>query len=345
MGGPPARARARRRLSAFRSGILGSVQGSGSVAAIDCGTNSTRLIVVAPDGEVLERDMRITRLGQGVDATRKLSPVAVDRTLSVLREYRRAIDAHGVASVRVVATSAARDATNAGEFMDGVARVMGVRPEVLSGDEEGRLSFAGATARLPPEVAGTEVLVVDIGGGSTELVVGQRGVSGDGGRAEPTVCSLDLGCVRVSERYLRHDPPRPDELEHARAVVRERVIDARSSLPELPAGSLLIGLAGTVSTLACLQYGVTDYERARVHHVELTRGDVEKWLATLAGEDSRARAAQPGMAPDREDVIVGGVLVLAVVMECFGCERCLTSEDDILDGLAAELLGAANRGG
>ena len=152
-----------------------------AAAAVDCGSNSTRLLVVAPDGTVLERQMRITRLGEGVDATRKLSPAAIDRTLAVLRDYRRAMDGHAVARVRVVATSAARDAVNAEEFEAAAADVVGVRPEILSGEEEGRLSFAGATAHLPPDAAGAgPVLVVDIGGGSTELVVGHLGPVDDG---------------------------------------------------------------------------------------------------------------------------------------------------------------------
>ena len=189
-----------------------------AAAAVDCGSNSTRLLVVAPDGTVLERQMRITRLGEGVDAARKLSPAAIDRTLAVLRDYRRAMDGHAVARVRVVATSAARDAVNAEEFEAAAADVVGVRPEILSGEEEGRLSFAGATAHLPPDAAGAgPVLVVDIGGGSTELVVGHLGPVDDGSAPALTIRSLDIGCVRVSERFLREDPPGGDEMARARA--------------------------------------------------------------------------------------------------------------------------------
>ena len=311
----------------------------GPVAAVDCGTNSTRLIVMAPDGTVLEREMRITRLGEGVDATGQLSPAAIDRTLSVLREYRRSLDAHAVTRARLVATSAARDALNADEFMTAAAEITGVLPEILSGEEEGRLSFAGATAHLPSDLAGLgPVLVVDIGGGSTELVVGQpRSAAGD---AQPAVSvrSLDIGCVRVSERFLRHDPPGPEDLIRARETVREEIKTARGGLPPLAPDSILVGLAGTVSTLACLELAVTVYDRRRVHHAQLTRDDVERWLRDLASEDSRARLARPGMAQGREDVIVGGVLILAVVMDVFGRDRCLVSEDDILDGLAADLL-------
>jgi exopolyphosphatase/guanosine-5'-triphosphate,3'-diphosphate pyrophosphatase len=311
----------------------------GPVAAVDCGTNSTRLIVVAPDGTVLEREMRITRLGENVDATGRLSPAAIERTLSVLHEYRRSLDAHAVTRARVVATSAARDAVNAGTFMAAAAEIMGVPPEILAGEEEGRLSFAGATAHLEPEVTGEgPVLVVDIGGGSTELVIGHVRGAGTAAVPEVSIRSLDIGCVRVTERFLVHDPPSPVDVARARGALGELVTSARDGLPRLAPDSLLVGLAGTVSTLASLEQGVAVYDRGRIHHAQLSRDDVERWLHVLASEDSRARLARPGMAEGREDVIVGGVLILAVVMEVFGRDLCLVSEDDILDGLAADLL-------
>ncbi len=201
---------------------------AGPVAAIDCGTNSTRLLVVSGRGTVLERKMRITRLGEGVDATRKLSRQAVARTVSVLGDYRRLMDHHGVVAARLVATSAARDATNAEEFLALAHDVTGVRPEVLSGLEEGALSFAGATAHVPPERVGPgPVLVVDIGGGSTELVVGQLHRAATPSTDLSSV-SLDLGCVRVAERFLLHDPPQADELAEARRVV-DFELDARAA--------------------------------------------------------------------------------------------------------------------
>lgn len=311
-----------------------------AVAAVDCGTNSTRLLVVDADGAALDRQMRITRLGEGVDATRRLSPAAVERTLSVLRDYRRSMDDHRVDRARVVATSAVRDARDADMFMSAAAGIMGSRPEVLSGEEEGQLSFAGATASLPPEVTGSgRVLVVDIGGGSTELVVGQpASTRAATGLPAPSGRSLDIGCVRVSERFLRHDPPRQDEIDEARVAVTKEVRAARSALPTLGPDGLLVGLAGTVSTLTCLEHRITVYERDRVHHSLLLRDSVERWLSLLSAEDAPARLTRPGMAQGREDVIVGGILVLAVVMEVFGREECLVSEDDILDGLAAGLL-------
>ena len=290
--------------------------------------------------------MRITRLGEGVDATHTLSPAAVDRTLSVLRDFHRSIDEHAVARLRAVATSAARDAHNVEEFETATAHVIGVRPEILSGQEEGRLSFAGATAHLPPDRAGPgPVLVVDIGGGSTELVVGRPRAEDGVAVPDAAALSLDIGCVRVSERFLRQDPPSPEDLTLARGAVKDQIVTAKTRLPALAPDSLLVGLAGTVSTLACLERGITEYDRDRVHHAVLMRDAVERWLAILGSEDRRARLAHPGMAVGREDVIVGGVLILAVVMEVFDRASCLVSEDDILDGLAAELLaqGRATR--
>jgi len=307
------------------------------VAAIDCGTNSTRLLIVAPDGAVLERHMRITRLGEAVDATRTLSVEAMARTVAVLADFRRLMDAHGVGRGRLVATSAARDATNAPEFLSVAGDVTGLRPEILSGLEEGQLSFAGATAHVPPERLGHgPVLVVDIGGGSTELVTGEP-TRGSSSAERVCAVSLDVGCVRVTERFLAHDPPRADELGRARDHVDSLLADARGELMALAPGGLLIGLAGSVSTLAALDQRLARYQRSVIHHVVLSRPSVRRWLETLSGEDRRARLARPGMVEGRADVIVGGVLILDAVMAAFGREECLVSEDDILDGLAASL--------
>jgi len=325
----------------------------GPVAAVDCGTNSTRLLVVAADGSVLDRRMRITRLGEGVDATRRLAPAAVDRTLAVLGAYRQVLDRFGVVRARVVATSAARDADNASVFLDGAAEVTGFPVEVLDGLEEGRLSFAGATAHVPAGLVGPgAVLVVDIGGGSTELVVGEvpgpaaaagaagRHVPAAGGGSRPvSAVSLDVGCVRGTERFVHGDPPGPEELRRARESVEADVARARAALPALADGPL-IGLAGTVSTLAALELGLAEYDRSRIHHAVLARHAVDRWVEVLAGEDRAARLARPGMVEGRADVIVSGALILAVVMAGFDRTACLVSEDDILDGIAAGLLAA-----
>jgi exopolyphosphatase/guanosine-5'-triphosphate,3'-diphosphate pyrophosphatase len=311
--------------------------GPNAVAAVDCGSNSTRLLIVSSGSEVLQREMRITRLGEGVDATGTLSQAAMDRTFAVLHAYRRSMEAHAVRRIRVVATSAVRDAANAREFMAAAAEIAGVQPEILSGEEEGRLSFAGATAHLPRDLgAGGDVLVVDIGGGSTELIVGRRDAASGLAQAM-TVTSLDIGCVRVTERLLPGDPPTGEDIARARRVVTEQVQEARAHLLGLTPGSLLVGLAGTVSTITSLDRGIATYDRARIHHAQLTYEAVEGWLHVLSGEPTRRRLERPGMVEGREDVIVGGVLVLAVVMEAFGFERCLVSEDDILDGMAEGL--------
>ena len=235
-----------------------------------------------------------------------------------------------------MATSAVRDAENAAEFMTAASEATGVNPEVLSGDEEGRLSFAGATAHLPDDMKATDpVLVVDIGGGSTKLVVGRPGAAD---ASDVAIRSLDMGCVRVTERFFHHDPPTQAELTSARMAVYQLMESARNHLPALSLGGHLIGLAGTVSTLACLEQGLVAYERERIHHAVLSRDTVERWLDVLAHEASFERAARTGMVEGREDVIVGGVLILAVVMETFVRSSCMVSEDDILDGMAAGLL-------
>ena len=310
----------------------------GPVAAIDCGTNSTRLLIVDDDGSVLDRHMRITRLGQGVDATRTLAPEAVARTVSVLRDFRGLMDLHRVVRARLVATSAVRDATNATEFLTAAFDATGVAPEILSGLEEGALSFAGATAHVHPELVGPgPVLVVDIGGGSTELAAAPL-MPGPRRRPDVAAVSLDVGCVRVTERFLHHDPPWPDELADARRSVDAQLSGAAEVLPPLAPRGLLIGLAGTVSTLAALDQRLDHYRRKAIHHALLGRDTVGHWLETLAAEDSRSRLARPGMVEGRADVIVGGVLILDAVMAAFERDACLVSEDDILDGLAASLM-------
>ena len=311
----------------------------GPVAALDCGTNSTRLLIVDRGGRELHREMRVTRLGEGVDASHRLSTEAISRTVSVLADYQKVMQHHGVLRARLVATSAVRDADNGNLFLEAAEDVTGVKPELLPGEQEGRLSFAGATADLrplhseiPKGVAGRE-LVVDIGGGSTELVVGTPGGAVD----DVTAISLDVGCVRLTERLFSEDPIAPAALRAARKEVDGLVAQARDLLPTLPPGRV-IGLAGTVSTLASLAAGLERYDRERIHHYLLTRDEVEMWTALLAGEDIATRAARPGMVPGRADVIVGGLVVLAAVMEGFERRECLVSESDILDGIVASLL-------
>ena len=300
----------------------------GAVAAIDCGTNSTRILVAAADGRPLVRHNTITRLGQGVDQSRRLAPEAIGRVVSTLRSYRGLLDEHHVSNVRMTATSAARDATNRDEFFDAAEAALGWRPELLSGDEEGRLSFAGATADL--DASDGPFLVVDIGGGSTEFVVG---------RDEPTGgMSIDVGCVRVTERYLHGDPPHPGELSDALSVVRLHLDDVVREVPQTMDAARLVGLAGSVTTVAAVELGLATYDRDRIHHFVLTRAAAEDVFRTLATERRVDRQANPGLEEARVDVIVGGALVLVAVMRYFDFDECLVSEADILDGLVQSLL-------
>jgi exopolyphosphatase/guanosine-5'-triphosphate,3'-diphosphate pyrophosphatase len=298
-----------------------------TLAAIDCGTNSTRLLV--SDGQrTLERLMRITRLGQGVDESRRLAPEAIERTLAVLREYRGVMDRFGVEQVRMTATSAARDASNREDFFVPAKEIIGVAPELLPGDEEGRLSFLGATSELDP--ADGPFLVVDIGGGSTEFVVGTT---------EPVgVASADIGCVRLTEKYLHTDPPAPEELANAIGVVRDTLDEVRRSVPAIDEGKRLVGLAGTVTTMAAVEIGLAEYDRDRIHHFVLTHAAAEDVFRTLATEPRARRVFNPGLEEARADVIVGGAIVLVTLMRHFGFEECLVSEADILDGLIMSLL-------
>lgn len=297
------------------------------VAAVDCGTNSTRLLV--SDGrESLERLMRITRLGQGVDEHGRLAPEAIERTVSVLREYRKVIDDLGATSVRATATSAARDASNREEFFAAADAALGVRPELLPGDEEGRLAFQGAAGDLDPEDG--PFLVVDIGGGSTEFIVGTTEAEG--------VATTDMGCVRITEKFLHSDPPAAEELANAIGVVRDTLDDVERELPGVRDARRLVGLAGTVTTMAAVEIGLPAYDRNCTHHFVLTHDAAEDVFRTLATEARSVRVFNPGLEEARADVIVGGALILVTIMRTWGISDCLVSEADILDGLVQSQL-------
>jgi exopolyphosphatase / guanosine-5'-triphosphate,3'-diphosphate pyrophosphatase len=301
------------------------------VAAIDCGTNSTRLLIVDDDGHPLDRRMQITRLGQGVDATGVLRDDAIERTLAVLHEYRSAMDGYGAKAGRLAATSAARDAANGASFLAAATEVTGLTAELLSGEEEGQLSFAGATGDLDGPL--TSLVVVDIGGGSTELVTCVEGVV--------TAHSMQVGCVRLTERTMPRDPPDATALAAASAFVDEAISGAFGAMPSLGAkdpGRRCIGLAGTVSTLAMIDLGLEAYDEAAVHHHWLSLEAIRAWRDTLASETIDDRRRRPGMVPGREDVIVAGAVILARVVNRLGVDGCLSSEHDILDGLARSVL-------
>ena len=304
------------------------------VAAVDIGTNSTRLLVADVDGadaplRTLDRRMTITRLGQGVDATHRLAPEAIERTVTVLREYRDVIDKLGAQRVRAAATSASRDASNRADFFD-VARdaLGGVDLELIPGDEEARLSFVGATTGLKEPAP---YLVVDIGGGSTEFVVGTDAPEG--------LLSVDTGCVRLTEQFLHGDPPRPEELSQAVSVVRDHLLDVARELPGVRDARTLVGLAGTITTVAAIEMGLAEYDPERIHHFRLTRAAAEDVFRTLATETLEQRRHNPGLDPDRADVIVGGAVVLVSILRAFEFDEVLVSEADILDGLVRSQLG------
>jgi len=301
------------------------------LAAIDCGTNSTRLLVVGDDGATLERLMRITRLGQGVNASGRLADGAIARTVDVLGEYRKVMDGHGVDRVRITATSAARDAANRDDFFARATEAVGAVPELLGGQEEARLSFLGATAEMDP--GNGPFLVVDIGGGSTEFAFGSA-VGGPEG-----VLSTDIGCVRLTEMFLHSDPPAPEELSQAFDVVRGHLDDVAREIPGAGEARRFVGLAGTVSAMAAVEIGLPAYDRAQVHHFVLTRAAAEDVFRTLATETRRQRIHNPGLEEARADVIVGGAVVLVAIMRYFDLDECLVSESDILDGLIATLRG------
>ena len=308
------------------------------VAAVDCGTNSLRLLLADIDPGRAEltdviRRMEIVRLGQGVDETGQLAPEALARTMAVLRDYADVIAGSGAQAVRMVATSATRDAGNAAEFIRLVKEVLGVAPEVLTGDEEAMLSFTGATAELAAGPDPGPFLVADIGGGSTEFVLGQAG------RQPAHARSVNIGCVRMTERHLRGDPPANREVAAAVADIDAALDTVAAAVPVWEA-STLIGLAGSVTTVAAIAMGLPAYDAARIHHARASAADVHAVTRGLLGQTRAERAAIGVMHPGRVDVIGGGALVLDRLMHRFGFGEVLVSEHDILDGMAWSLAGA-----
>lgn len=296
-------------------------------AAIDCGTNSTRLLI--SDGTTtVVRLMRVTRLGAGVDRTGRLDPAAIERTLVVLREYREVMDRHGVAGVRIAATSAARDAANRDEFFGPAQQIVGVAPELLSGSEEAAMSFLGATAGLGGMPGRS--LVVDIGGGSTEFALGASEVEGS--------LSVDMGCVRMTEKHLLHDPPLPEELSNCLAEIELHLDDVAREVADAGSAVRFVGLAGTVTNVAAVEIGLAEYDPEVIHHFVLTKEAAEDVFRTLAMESAAERIHNPGLEPERADVIVGGCCILVGIFRYFGFQECLVSEADILDGLVLSQL-------
>ncbi|GAA1678604.1 Ppx/GppA phosphatase family protein [Glycomyces endophyticus] len=299
------------------------------VAGIDCGTNSIRLLIadVGEDGRLRDvlRRMEVVRLGEGVDRTGRLSEAALERTRVALAGYTAEIREHAVESVRMVATSASRDAANAADFTAMVEATLGRAPEVITGDEEARLSFTGAVATLPAHAG--QRLLIDIGGGSTEFVRGT-------GALVAAAISVDVGCVRMTERHLRSDPPRPEEIDAAVADVTGVAGGELAVADPDRAATELVAVAGTATTIAGIALGLPAYDPEAIDGTRLTYEQVAKTTADLAAADHAARLAIPVMHPGRADVIVGGALVLRTVMERSGIDAVLISEHDILDGIA-----------
>ncbi len=297
------------------------------VAAIDCGTNSIRLLVADADpstGEItdLDRRMTIVRLGQGVDRTGRLAPEALERTFAACRAYAAVIKDLGAERLRFVATSASRDAENRDDFVRGVLDILGVEPEVISGDQEAEFSFVGATKELDGD---DDYLVVDIGGGSTEFVVGSAGVE--------AARSVDIGCVRMTERHHPGDPATPEQIAAIRADI-EAALDLAERTVPLREPRTLVGLAGSVTTVAAISLGLSAYDSAALHHARISYEEVAAVTGRLLAATHAERAAIPVLHPGRIDVIGAGALVLLAIMERTGAREVVVSEHDILDGIA-----------
>lgn len=299
------------------------------VAAIDVGTNSTRLLVaegLADGFRPIDRRMTITRLGQGVDERRVLAPEALDRTFRTIADYAATCGELGVQKLRVTGTSAVRDAHNREEFFDGVRKLTGTEAELLSGEEEARATFLGTLSDLDEE---GPVMVVDIGGGSTEFIVGRQ--------VPERLVSLDFGCVRMHEKYLHSDPPAASEIAALRDEVIGAIREARKEL-DMPPGARVIGVAGTATQLATLKSGLPLYDPDVTHHLVLSHGDIRLLAKRLKSLTYSQRKEIPALEPGRADVIVAGAEILLCVLEVFDSAEILVSEKDILDGLVIQLL-------
>ena len=310
------------------------------VAAIDCGTNSIRLLIADVDGDRLVdvvRRMEIVRLGEGVDRTGRLGDAGLQRTFTALDDYAAQIRDHEVERIRMVATSATRDAANRSVFVEGVVERLGVAPEVASGDEEAALSFDGATRELRAGGAAfaAPYLVCDIGGGSTEFVLGDA-------RGMRSARSVDVGCVRLTERHMQDDPPTLAQVASARADVR-RALDEVRRYVDVQSAQTLVGLAGSVTTVVALALGLDRYRPERIHHARIKAGDVHQVAESLLSMTRSERAALPVMHPGRVDVIGAGALVLDTIVTELAMDAVVASEHDILDGIAFSALNRVDQ--
>ena len=299
------------------------------VAAIDCGTNSIRLLIADIDGSnfrEIVRDMEIVRLGQGVDQTGQFHPDAIARTLAAVDKFAAEIAKRGVDKIRFCATSATRDATNRHLFVDGVRDRLGIEPEVISGDEEAALSFAGAIKDLAPDEG--PFLVVDIGGGSTEFVFGTSTVE--------AARSVNIGCVRMSERHFANDPATPAQIESARTDIQAAIALAATEVP-ITKAKTLVAVAGTATTVAAAALDLAEYDRYAIHLSRISAQQTHDASTMFLSSDREHRLALGYMHPGRVDVIAAGSLVLSEIMKATGATQFVASESDILDGMAYSL--------
>ncbi|MFM8621073.1 MAG: exopolyphosphatase [Candidatus Nanopelagicaceae bacterium] len=299
------------------------------VAAIDCGTNSIRLLIADVQGDNFReviREMEIVRLGQGVDQTGEFHPDAIARTLAAVDKFAIEIARRGVEKIRFCATSATRDARNRDLFIDGVKSRLGVAPEVISGDEEARLSFTGATKELPDSLA--PFLVIDIGGGSTEFVIGNRSVE--------QAKSVNIGCVRMSERHFLSDPATQDEIESARRDIQGAISEA-AKVVDIKSAKSLIAVAGTATTAAAAALDLPQYDRYAIHLSRISAEKTHEVSEMFLKMNRAERAALGYMHPGRVDVIGAGSLVLSEIVKAVGAKEFIACESDILDGIAFSL--------
>jgi len=306
------------------------------VAAIDCGTNAIRLLVACVDAQgvlhELRRELRIVRLGEGVDATGSFSAVALERTFDACAEYAEIIAGFDAHRLRFVATSASRDVSNRDDFVAGVQDRLDVLPEVISGSEEAELSFLGAVRGLS-DIPARPVLVVDIGGGSTEFILGV-----DSGRlvGPDRSISVDIGCVRMTERHLHDDPPTVEQVHRVEQDVAA-ALDLVQSRVSISEAASMVGLAGTVTTMAAMALGLDAYDPARIHGSTLTALQVDQVSESLVRMTRAERARLPFMHPGRVDVIAGGALILREIVHRSGVSEVIVSECDLLDGIVHQL--------
>lgn len=303
------------------------------LAGIDIGTLTCRLLIAdlvphAPLKE-LRAERRILRLGEGVDQTKRLSPAAVDRVVKCLREWKAVIDTYQVDACTAVATSAVRDSVNRDEFLGRVKREIGIDVEIITGDEEARRTLLGIRSGLPSGV--TDMLALDIGGGSTEFILDRPGQA-------PIVRSIDIGVVRLCERVLRSDPPSPVEIQQAREWVRRETEAATAAMPR-SAGITFVGTAGTVTALAALAQKLPAYEPARIHNYRLQLETVQRLEQALLSRTKADRIGLPGLEKSREEVIAAGAIIIRTIMETLGEQECLVSDLGLREGVLLNLVG------